>query len=288
MLSEFIENQKVLNNNKICLIDGDIVVFSICFDKKQTDEEIILFGRQSDRSLDQVKTELDSYLTSIIVGSGCINYIGYLTEGASFRKDLDTSYKANRKGKELPRYFSEIREYIKSKWGFTGYAKLEADDLLAISQITLNNRSIPTVIASLDKDFKQIPGEHYNFRKKEFAILTREFADYELFKQVLIGDRTDNVFTGLNRIGDKTADKILEESTNVNQRYLIAAINTYVQQLGLKDGINKFTHVFNLVYLLREEILGFTIPSPTRLEDIIDVSSSIETQTESKDLWEDI
>ena len=287
MLSEFVENQKILNNNKVCLIDGDIVVFSICFDKKQTEEEIILFGRQSDRSLDQVKAELDSYLTSIITGSGCINYIGYLTEGASFRKDLTSSYKANRKGKELPRYFSEIREYIKSKWGFTGYPKLEADDLLAMTQITFNNKSIPTVIASLDKDFKQIPGEHYNFRKKEFAVITREFADYELFKQVLIGDRTDNVFTGLNRIGDKTADKILEESTNTLNRYLTTTISTYVQQLGLKEGINKFTEVFNLVYLLREETLGFKIPDPIRLEDIIDISN-IETQTDSKDLWEDI
>jgi hypothetical protein len=287
LLSEFVENQKILNNNKVCLIDGDIIVFSICFDKKQTDEEIILFGRQSDRSLDQVKAELDSYLTSIITGSGCINYIGYLTEGASFRKDLTSSYKANRKGKELPRYFSDIREYIKSKWGFTGYPKLEADDLLAMTQITFNNKSIPTVIASLDKDFKQIPGEHYNFRKKEFAVITREFADYELFKQVLIGDRTDNVFTGLNRIGDKTADKILEESTNTLNRYLTTTISTYVQQLGLKEGINKFTEVFNLVYLLREETLGFKIPDPIRLEDIIDISNT-ETQTDSKDLWEDI
>lgn len=284
MLREFIDNQKVLNNDRICLVDGDIIVFSICFDKKQTEEEIILFGRQEDRTLDQVKAELDSYLTSIITGSGSMYYIGYLTEGASFRKELVDTYKANRKGKELPRYFSEIREYIKTKWKFTGYPKLEADDLLAISQTSFNKKGRQTVIASLDKDFKQIPGEHYNFRKKEFSFITPQFADLELFKQVLVGDRTDNVFTGLNRVGDKTADKILEESLNVNQRYLIASINAYIQQLGLKDGINKFTEVFNLVYLLREETFGFRIPDPISLEDIID----IEAQTESKDLWEDI
>lgn len=263
-LSEFIDNQKVSENKNVALIDGDIVLFSVCSDKKQTQDEMILFGIQSERTLEQVKEELDRYLFNIITESGCMYYIGFLSKG-SFRYEIATlkPYKGNRVGRELPRFYKECRDYLIDKWKFIQEPGYEADDLLGIYQNKIVGYD--TIVLSVDKDLKQIEGRHYNFRTKEFSEVNKEQGDYKLYKQMLTGDTVDNI-KFLGGVGDKTADKILSKSLDGNHLYTV--LDEYITVFGLRQGINYFTECFNLIYILKDD-KSINIQNPYNIEDIM-------------------
>ncbi len=65
-----------------------------------------------------------------------------------------------------------------------------------------------TVICSIDKDLQQIPGNHYNFVKKEHSFVTPEEAIQNFYKQILTGDAADNI-KGAKGIGPVRAGKII-------------------------------------------------------------------------------
>jgi DNA polymerase-1 len=100
-----------------------------------------------------------------------------------------------------------------------GYAKehyqtyqretLEGDDCLGILA-TMEHQG-QRVICSIDKDFKTIPGYHYNFGKDEFFEITPHQADYWHMFQTLTGDATDG-YSGCPGVGPKTAEKILKSA----------------------------------------------------------------------------
>ena len=52
---------------------------------------------------------------------------------------------------------------------------------------------IPYVICGIDKDLKQIPGNHYNYNKKVHDFVDDDTAHYNLMLQCLIGDSSDNI-----------------------------------------------------------------------------------------------
>jgi DNA polymerase-1 len=84
---------------------------------------------------------------------------------------------------------------------------LEGDDCLGI--LSTMKKTGDSIICSLDKDFKTIPGRHYNFGRKEFFEVTPQQADYWHMVQTLTGDTADG-YTGCPGIGPKTAEKILQ------------------------------------------------------------------------------
>jgi hypothetical protein len=278
-ISEYINNQIITNNRNVALIDGDIVIYSICCDKKQSIEEIILFGRQEERTLEQVKLEVDNYLYNIITEGGCLYYIGFLSQG-SFRYDIAKTkpYKGNRDGRELPKYYKEIKQYLLDDWEFISFKGLEADDLLGIYQNKLVDYN--TIIFTIDKDLKQIEGNHYNFRTKQFSSVSEEQGNQMLYKQLLTGDSTDNI-KFLAGVGDKTADKILLKSFNNNQLHTV--LDYYIEIFGIKKGITLFSECFNLIYILRDKIEGLELAKPISLESIYNVDKDIKNSRE--DLW---
>jgi hypothetical protein len=65
---------------------------------------------------------------------------------------------------------------------------MEADDAMGIAQ------GDDTVICSIDKDMLTVPGMHYNWQKDTFTNQSETAADTFLHRQLITGDRTDNVF----------------------------------------------------------------------------------------------
>ena len=160
------------------LVDGDIVTHRVGW-------------TTNDESLDIAKYRADVLVENILQGVGATDYQIYLTDSeGNFRNQISTSYKANRK-KEKPKWLEELKEYLISTWKAKISLGQEADDALGIKQTEMETAE--TVICSIDKDLLQIPGYHYNFVKTEHSFITPEEGLYNFYKQLLVGDSTDNV-----------------------------------------------------------------------------------------------
>ena len=172
-------------------IDGDILVYQS------------IWGATSNKD---IKKKLDQTITNIMSdlqgGNGMIAIKGI----GNFRKDIYSPYKGNRK-KELTQeekdFFEYAYNYLKDSWKAVTADDMEADDLLAIWQT-----KDPGIIVSIDKDMLQVPGLHYNTRRKDYTNISEEEASLLLHTQVMIGDSTDNI-PGLRGIGKVKAAKVL-------------------------------------------------------------------------------
>lgn len=177
----------------IALIDGDIVAYRCASSCKEEDP------------LDVAIFRVDKLMREILEASDSNEYHAFLTGSDNFRKKINPEYKANRKDTVPPIYLQDCREYLVSEWNAKLSHGCEADDLLGIHQ----NKN--TVICSIDKDLLQIPGRHFNWTKQQYGdytLITPEEGWLFFWKQMLIGDRTDNLF-GIQGIGPKKADKLL-------------------------------------------------------------------------------
>jgi DNA polymerase-1 len=67
------------------------------------------------------------------------------------------------------------------------------------------------VMATIDKDLRQIPGIHYNWKKERVLDVSPRQADYWFYFQVLTGDSTDG-YAGCPGIGVRRAERVLEDS----------------------------------------------------------------------------
>ena len=193
------------------LIDGDIIGYRIGFSTEEENEKIVI---------SRVATFIETMLWEDLEAE---TYQGYLTGKENFRYDIARTapYKGNRTAPK-PKHLQLIRDYLVSAWDFQVSVGQEADDSIAIEHTARNNESI---IASIDKDFLQLRGNHWNFVKKEMTFVTEEEAIKNFYRQVLTGDRVDNII-GLKGIGPVKADKILANCTSRAEMYL-ACIEAY-------------------------------------------------------------
>ena len=129
----------------------------------------------------------------------------------NFRKDLYPAYKANRPA--LPEATREAlnygHEYMKEHWGAVEATGMEADDLVSIWAYEARESEQQYIIAGIDKDLKQIPGNHYNYKRTEHEFVNDDMANWNLMVQCLTGDSSDNI-PGIKGIGPVKAKRILE------------------------------------------------------------------------------
>jgi 5'-3' exonuclease len=135
-----------------------------------------------------------------------------LSDSANWRKDVLATYKANRAGTRKPMLLPHLREFATTNYKVYQRDTLEGDDCLGILS-TMRNKMVDPIVCSLDKDFKTIPGKHYNFGKDEFFEITDHQADYWHMMQTLMGDSTDG-YAGCPGIGAVTAAKILQKAVD--------------------------------------------------------------------------
>lgn len=144
------------------------------------------------------------------------SYLSFLTGSNNFRKKINTEYKANRKDKEPPQFLQDCREFLITEWNSIISDGCEADDLLGIHQ------SDGTTIASLDKDLRMIPGHHFNWVKGEQDYVDTLSGLRHFYKQMLIGDRSDNIF-GIDRIGPVKASKLIDNLEDESEMIEVVA-----------------------------------------------------------------
>lgn len=154
---------------------------------------------------------IDDMLTDIATHTGIADMRIYLSGENNYRYDVavTTPYKAGRKTK--PQHLQYCRDYLCRIYGATVINGYEADDAIA-SDMVKNG----AFHCGIDKDIYQIPGKHYNFVTKEWREVTPDEATINLYRQILTGDKTDNI-PGLPLIGDKKAAKAINNANTANE-----------------------------------------------------------------------
>lgn len=190
----------------IALLDSDILCYRVGF---ATEEE------HENTAIETMAVFLEDLLMFDLVD--CEGHELFLTGKTNFRYDVAVTepYKGNRKDKKKPKHLPLLREYLQTAWGATVSEGQEADDDIAIRATELKDNCI---IVSIDKDFKQVPGWHYNFVKKEKSYVKPEDGLRFFYKQILMGDAADNI-KGLHLVGDVRATKMLAKAKTEIELY---------------------------------------------------------------------
>lgn len=209
------------------LIDGDIVSYSCAVYNEN-------YGWEAARS------DIDSLMKRILETTGATDFECYLTGSNNFRYDVDSTYKANRKGKADPIYRQDANSYLVTEYGARVTDGIEADDALGIAA-TGNSDSI---ICSIDKDLLMIPGNHYNWRRNEFTIVNTLDGLRSFYRSFLIGDTSDNI-VGVRGLGQVKSAKYIDD--------LDDEVNMFETVQMLYDDDERLLRNGRLLYIHRRE-----------------------------------
>lgn len=130
---------------------------------------------------------------------------------ANFRFEIYPEYKANRKNAHKPVHYKALRNFAVKHMGAVVCDNIEADDEINIRANELAAQDKEFCVVTVDKDLNQIPGWHYDWRKKRLYDVTLEEARECLYVQVLQGDSVDNI-KGCPGIGPAKATKALKHA----------------------------------------------------------------------------
>lgn len=211
------------------LIDGDIGIYRVCWVTE-------------DEPIQRAQTTFQHWIADILIRFPELTpYQIYLSGPSSenFRHKVVDNYKANRKEVTRPNHYDELRQYVMDECDGIMSQGCEADDV--ITQV--HYLEPDSVIVSVDKDFLQSEGLHYDPVKKVHTTVTEEEGLRFLYAQSLIGDPVDNI-KGIDGIGKVKAARHLE--------HCHTEAEMYDKVLSLYNGdVNKLTETMRLVYLQR-------------------------------------
>jgi len=157
----------------------------------------------------------------------------YLSGTLNFRDNVATirEYKGNRDRDLRPVHYKALRDYLVEHWDAAIVEGYEADDAVAIEQFKAGDEyDVNTIIATIDKDLRMVPGWHYNTLTARDYLVTREQAIRFFYTQLLTGDQTDNI-PGLFRVGEKKAAKMLPPEGASEQELYKAVLDAYAENL---------------------------------------------------------
>ena len=228
--------QTLSSKGKIALLDSDILTYRVGFASEDVEEKFAL-SRVTELVHDVVFVQLE-----------CKEYKAYITGKGNFRNELAKTvpYKGNRKDMKKPIHYDAIRKHLVEHLQAELIEGMEADDAIAIEATKLGSKGI---IVSIDKDLDQVAGLHYNFVKQELYEITPEQGMLNFYKQILTGDRVDNI-VGIKGVGPVKAEKLLKECKTEKEMFdvCVKAYNDDGQ-----DGLERATENANLLWLLRDK-----------------------------------
>jgi 5'-3' exonuclease len=290
-----------MSKGKITLIDGTSLIYSACYNSSIKEDATDDFSTY--------KEALEYYIQTILEETKADYYLIFGDDHSSFRKRLFKSYKADRTRPHM-KFKAELSHYAYEELGFIKHEDLEADDLCLLSKnILINTYAIDKddiIIASKDSDIPQDEMIIFNYGwkaplykkykdapipleelekglKNAFRVVSKEEAEFNLWKQVLIKGH-NNKLDYLEGCGDKTAEAYLtgfKPLANFKPyEYVVlsafingikidkdSGIKRNVDSYGLYKGIEKFANAFKQTYLLRNksdlEQMGIQFEFPT-------------------------
>lgn len=260
--------------DKTLIVDADIIVYRPC----------CVFNDDDDMSRRQIQKYVNLKLDELMEAAECNKYILFFTTKANFRDDLVDDYKGNRTDVERPVNLAWAKHWATDNLNSFYHKGLEADDLLGI------HMKDDTVLWSLDKDLRQIPGQHLDDATQKIVVITEEgrledrgkkvYFDGTVgfYYQLLIGDSTDHIVgcgkrveavyksgakkgeTYLKRqgIGPKAALKIITEAAmNKGDKPLLeATLDAVISEYKKLHGDDWQEHLetqAQLLFMIREQ-----------------------------------
>ena len=222
MLEAFQETRE-----KVVLLDADSLLFNVC--NFHLDESNVYdFELMYDDYHTQVRTIVNAIEEENYNVEQVIHF--FTTCRNNFRKEIYPEYKAHREVTPLVKLVSAFKGHVITSLRNDGeyvstHDKYEADDLIA-QAVEVMEENYP-IVASIDKDLKQIPCCHFDYYKvkvgeDEFGEPVRAFRGFEyttphegrrkLLKMLLTGDKSDNI-KGVVGIGKVKAEKLLKDKS---------------------------------------------------------------------------
>jgi DNA polymerase-1 len=204
------------NPSKRCLlIDADIIAYYVACGV----DSAVDWNQDGSGLADIARTDLVNYLTAILHHTNADTGILCMSDPRRiyFRHGLFSNYKANRTHGTPPKTLDAVKEMMRKDKLLPNVTSqsvhaLEADDVIGVLATHPSHVAGEKIVASSDKDLKQIPGKHLRLKPgrhfAEIIEITRPEADYFFWTQTLTGDTTDG-FPGCPGIGPVKAEKIL-------------------------------------------------------------------------------
>lgn len=189
----------------ILLLDADILVYQAAC-KNQEDYNWGDGIESHEADLEAAKVTLDNDLARYLKATKCTECLLALSSSPNFRYDVLPTYKHNRKASPKPILRDSLQEYVINTYPTKRKPTLEGDDILGIMATISPNKYI---IATIDKDMKQIAGKHYNWNTEQIYAVTEREGDRWFYTQVLTGDPGDG-YSGCPGIGKARAEKIIQ------------------------------------------------------------------------------
>ena len=243
---------------RLLLIDGGFLLFKTVPNKVLTETEL-MYSVNPEKTLQETYDLIDWYITEKIFKPVKLDYFVGFVDGSranNFRTQISESYKSNRIGKELPKYFKEAKEYLQTKWNFCMPEGIEVDDALLITENRLKN-DYEVIIACQDKDILFTEGNRYNPVKDEWSECSSTKEQYIFWKSMICGDQADAV-TGIFGKGEKYFEKIIKVYKQDTPIHSII-LHAYIENYGEYKGIEEFYKNYKLLKILREKE-DFVIP----------------------------
>lgn len=207
------------------LIDGDIVCYRAAIVQQttykwDTDTTTTCLSGSSHEAA-QTALKLVKAWTKL---AGCKRAVLAFTGTDNFRKRLLPSYKANRtSGKPL--VYQETVMACEERYRCERVQGLEGDDILGI--LATNPKYADSVVVSIDKDLRTIPGRFYNPTKAgPVMVIDEPAADYWWMMQTLMGDTSDG-YKGLPGCGEVKAEKVLYGASRTPEGYFRRVVEAF-------------------------------------------------------------
>ena len=215
------------------LIDGDILTYRAAFSCE---------GQPIEDACDKIDCLVEDIMAATSFDLFSQNYEMFITGKGNFRYDVQPTYKQNRSGKPKPEHLPALRDYLVKEYNAKVSVDQEADDDITIRATELGPNAI---IASIDKDFLQVPCWHYNLNRGTRVSVDEATGLRFFYGQILTGDAADNVF-GIKGVGPVKSVKMLAEANTERELYDVC-VAAYGGDVG------KVTENARLLWLRREE-----------------------------------
>ena len=187
------------------LIDADFSVYKSCAsseDEIDFGDDVILVTSRFSEAYKRVEREIKSIRECL---GNVDDVVLFFSSPNNFRKKIYPDYKGHRNRKK-PCGYKRVINKLRESYEVVMMPTLEADDALGIWQTREPGEHI---IASPDKDMRQIPGKLFDL-KEEVVTIEPEEARRWHYLQTMAGDCTDG-YSGIPGVGMKRASILLDE-----------------------------------------------------------------------------
>lgn len=221
---------------KVALIDGDAIYYVLGWQMRERIVEVpgpgMMMPGLPEDAIPEMYGAVDQFIIGILQAVGATHYLGAIGDKTKcFRYQVAKfkPYKAQRKEPDAWfRLWKPVIEHrLREEWDFVSVPELEADDIIALAHELYYDSRAPidvpdgedittVVVCSPDKDLRQLPGQHFDYKKVDFAEVSQEDADYNLAFLMIAGDSSDGV-AGIPGAGEKKAKEKLKEGKGNGQ-----------------------------------------------------------------------